>query len=235
MSHTRWIFRKANRIYRYIAIVSTLLFSTVCYFVYGNIFFGTFLLFIFSYLLGAFKGRRRIEVIQNQSIDSAITELCKLIDSSLGNVYILSRSLNPKIYNQVDVLHSLNAAKHRGVTIKIISERDKTMDAHRHCFSQSGITGILKLVEERRLELFSIDKDLDNTNHFAVVDNISFRLEQKHGIEDERKAIIVYRNKKARTLQTAFENLLAQPSVTRVPSTEIVKLLRTANELEAVS
>ena len=226
MSNTRWIFISGNRKYRIAALIISVFLSFLFYFYYSNIFIGTFFLFLFSYFSGAFKGRRRIEIIPNQTIDSAITELTKLIDSALGNIYIFTRSLNPSIYNQIDVIGAFERAKARGVTIQIICERGKLKKAHISSVIENRLIGILKMVEDRRIELFFIDKDLSKSNHFVVVDNISFRLEQKHGDEPERKAMIVYRSKKARALQNLFEKLRDKPHCcNRISSSEVKSIL----------
>lgn len=222
----RWIFRKQNIGYRFIAIFTCLLFAIIGYFTFNSVPLGTFFLFMFSYFLGAFRGRRRIDIIENQSLESAISEICKLIDSATTVIYILSRSLNPKIYSQIDVYSCLEKAKKRGVIIKIIADYNAIKLSYEKC-EQNINKSILKLISEKRAELFHLDRDLKNVNHFMVVDRTNFRFEEEHEIDaEERKAILVYRSKRARSLHSLFDDILAAPHCVKILSDQVIKLIQ---------
>ncbi len=221
----RWIFKKENIFYRYIFISLSIGLLLVSFLLLKSLELGSFFLFISAYFLGAFKGRKKIEVIQNQSMETAISEICKLMDSATKNIYILTGGLNQNVYNQVDVLNSIKSAKSRGVVIKIITNYSKVKSNYKFHSLEDLNNSILKMISEKRIELFDIDKDLSRVNHFIVVDRTNFRFEQIHGEDEKREAIIVYRSHRARKLQNLFEELLEQSSCRKVFSDEIKSIL----------
>lgn len=222
----RWIFKKENLIIRLIAIFTSFFLALLTFALLHSIPIGTFFLFMSAYFLGAFTGRKSLEVIVNQSLESAISEISKLIDSSTTVIYILTRTLNPKIYNQIDVFNSIEDAKRRGVIIKVVGSYPEMKTNHLN--DQNEIDkNILKLIADRRIELFHIDRDLEDVNHFIVVDRTNFRFEEIHNkTSNERKAILVYRSKRARSFHNLFEEILKKDHCKKITSDEVSEFLK---------
>jgi hypothetical protein len=217
----RWIYRRENRAYRIGFIILSLILSLLSYFWVGSIIWGTFFLFMLSYFSGAFKGRKRIEVIHNENMESAIAQLARLLATATKNISILCGSANPIVYNNKDILCAFERAKSHGVDIKLFTNFAAMKTRYGRYTKQEFDNSILAFIADRRIELYSLDKDVTKMNHFAVVDRKSFRVEQKHGSDTTRKAIVVFHNKRGRRLHDALDNVTTKPFCRKIDSDEI--------------
>lgn len=198
--------------YRKIIGYIFLLLSLYAFLKFQNLIFGSIFLFIATYFWGSFKRRNNLVVINNKNIPCARAEIKKLIDSSNSNIHILSRSLNPNIYMNNDIIASiLEALNQRQVKLIIALNISEFIKSYK-TFKDSDF--IKEFIMNDNVLIYNIDKDLKKINHFLVVDSKSFRLEEIHDKDNlERKAIIVFYSDRAKELNEDFNSLITNSSI----------------------
>lgn len=222
------IWLRKNKKYR---IVFSLIFFTLGLFAFiqfRNIFFGTVFLFLVAYFLGSFKRRNNVIIINNKDIPTAIREIKKLIDLSKESVEILTLSLNPVIYGNDEVIESFKNAVTRHVKIVVACNYEEFKKKYIEYNSPNNMSGFLKLVINNNITLYNVHKDLQEINHFIVIDNNSFRLEELHVNDDDqgRKATIVYFSSLAREFHDDFNRIISSNELTsRVRKSELDSIL----------
>jgi hypothetical protein len=195
---------------------------------FRNILLGTVFLFLVAYFLGSFKRRNNVIIINNKDIPTAIREIKKLIDLSKESVEILTLSLNPVIYSNEEVIESFKNAISRHVKIVVACNYDVFKRKYFEYNSTNNMSGFLKLVINNNITLYNVHKDLQKINHFIVIDNNSFRLEELHVNNDEhgRKATIVYFSSLAREFHDDFNKIISNNELTsRVLNPDLESIL----------
>jgi len=218
-SMEREIFRHENRWYRYPLLITSLLISIYFYSRY-NLFVGSFFLFMFLYLIGTFKGRKKIDLLLNEDPVNVAAKITGLVNSARSEIKILSGSINPQVYCHEDVLNALNNSLKRGVEVYFITDWEA---AEKNALVTVTVDGnnaekrehtIIKWAEGNRLKIYDYGDNVNNTNHFIVVDKKSFRVEGKHEKNsDSRLAVTAYNNKRASKFLKFFDGLIADKEV----------------------
>lgn len=204
------IWLKKNKKYRILLSVIFFGCSLFSLIYLRNILLGSLFLFLVAYFLGSFERRNNVVIINNKDIPTAIREIKKLIDMSKHSVEILTLSLNPVIYSNDEVLESFKNAIARHVKVVVACNYDEFRQRYSEYYSKNNQQGFLKFLINENIVLFNVKKGLNNINHFIVVDDISFRLEELHENDTEkgRKATIVYFSSLARGFHENFNNII---------------------------
>jgi hypothetical protein len=182
-----------------------------------------------AYFLGSFKRRNNVIIINNKDIPTAIREIKKLIDQSKETVEILTLSLNPVIYSNEDVVESFKNAITRNVKIVVVCNFKEFKAKYEEYYRINKTLGFLRFFINNNIILYDVHKGLYDINHFIVVDNNSFRLEETHESDTEngRKATIVYYSTMAKELHDDFNKIISKQGLcSRVKLTEIESIIK---------
>jgi hypothetical protein len=151
---------------------------------------------------------------KNDSVEMTIYHIKKLINNSKSYVYIFSNSVNPIIYNNEEVIYSIQAAIRRDVKIMIICNKNKFIEAH-HCNEKIyNEKTMCHFIKNNSIFIYGLDKGEETdsyfkkVNHFIVVDGKSFRIEKSHEFENiVRIATIGNLGRRAKQLKDIFIEL----------------------------
>jgi hypothetical protein len=219
---------RKNKVFRLLLSFLFLIIAVYVFIYSRNIFLGTVFLFLVAYFLGSFKRRNNVIIINNKDIPTAIREIKKLLDLSKESVEILTLSLNPVIYSNEDVLDSFRNAIARHVKIVVACNYKEFKKKYTEYYRVNKTSGFLKFFINNNIALYDVHKNLQDINHFIVVDYNSFRLEETHESDTEqgRKATIVYFSTIAKELHNDFNTIISKQDLcSRVNTTEIESIL----------
>lgn len=209
LNDERWVFKHENRMFRYALAVIVLLISIYSYGVY-NLFVGSLFVFLFLYFLGTFKDRKKIDLLLNEDPVNVASKITNLVNTGRNEIKVLTGSINPQVYCHKDVLKAFDKAIERGVEVYFITNWDLAEKNSQ----KNGGNDIVNWAKENRLKIYDFGDNVENINHFIVVDKKSFRVEGLHDPNaDTRLAVTAFNNKRAQKFLKFFDYLIKNNQV----------------------
>ncbi len=209
----RWVFRDENKKYRFFLMLSCSIVAVYYYSKY-HLFIASLFFFLLLYLMGTFKGRKKIDLLLNEDPVSVALKITSLINTARNEIKILSGSINPKVYCHPDVINAFDKALQRGVEVFLITNWEQAEKNHKEI---EGGNSIINWAQDNRLKIFDFGEEAQKSNHFIVVDKKSFRVEGMHDLKsDNRKAVTAYNNKRAKNFLDFFDDLIKNNKVTMI-------------------
>jgi hypothetical protein len=128
----------------------------------------------------------KTKTIHNQTLESAIKEIDKLLNVANQEVVIVSGGLNHHIWNNNAIINDLNSILNKDINVEIL------IGPHLNCSKHSEIYKYLKQrISHKSFSLYKLDKRPDA--HFIIIDNAHIRLEKNHDqLKTSRQALIKY-------------------------------------------